>query len=152
MAELSFKWDPRKAATNRRKHGVSFEEAATVFSDDRALVIDDPDHSEAEDRFHESLAICGEHRVWSGEMFARASLGALYIATGELRSADRELTAALAISEEFGDRFGTALCLRDLGLLRRRQGRTREAEDHIRRAYALYPPLEPPLTVRAATG
>lgn len=108
--------------------------------------------SEAEDRFHESLAICGEHRVWSGEMFARASLGALYIETGELRSADRELTAALAISEEFGDRFGTALCLRDLGLLRRRQGRTREAEDHIRRAYALYPPLEPPLTVRAATG
>ena len=51
MAELSFKWDPRKAATNRRKHGVSFEEAATVFSDDRALVIGDPDHSEAEDRF-----------------------------------------------------------------------------------------------------
>ena len=51
MAELSFEWDPRKAATNRRKHGVSFEEAATVFSDDRALVIDDPDHSEAEDRF-----------------------------------------------------------------------------------------------------
>jgi uncharacterized DUF497 family protein len=51
MADLSFEWDPRKAAANRRKHGVSFEEAATVFSDDRALLIDDPDRSAAEDRF-----------------------------------------------------------------------------------------------------
>lgn len=51
MADLSFDWAPRKAAANRRKHGVSFEEAATVFSDDHALLIDDPDHSAEEDRF-----------------------------------------------------------------------------------------------------
>ena len=49
MAELRFEWDPRKSASNRRKHGVSFEEAQTVFYDDRALLIDDPD--EGEDRF-----------------------------------------------------------------------------------------------------
>lgn len=51
MAELSFEWDPHKAAVNRRAHGVSFEEAVTVFSDDRALLIDDPNHSMIEDRF-----------------------------------------------------------------------------------------------------
>ena len=51
MAELRFEWDQRKNAANRRKHGVSFEEAATVFADERALLIADPDHSESEDRF-----------------------------------------------------------------------------------------------------
>jgi uncharacterized DUF497 family protein len=51
MAELRFDWDPRKDAANRRKHGVSFEEAVTVFSDERALLLDDPDHSADEDRF-----------------------------------------------------------------------------------------------------
>jgi uncharacterized DUF497 family protein len=45
-----FEWDPRKAQTNRRKHGVSFEEAASVFQDARALTFDDPDHSEEEPR------------------------------------------------------------------------------------------------------
>lgn len=51
MTDISFEWDPVKAAMNRRKHGVSFEEAVTVFSDDRALLIADPDHSAVEDRF-----------------------------------------------------------------------------------------------------
>jgi uncharacterized DUF497 family protein len=51
MAELRFAWDPRKNASNRRKHGVAFEEAQTAFYDERALVIDDPDHSEDEARF-----------------------------------------------------------------------------------------------------
>jgi uncharacterized DUF497 family protein len=51
MAELRFEWDPRKDAANQRKHGVSFEEAVTVFSDERALLLDDPDHSADEDRF-----------------------------------------------------------------------------------------------------
>lgn len=51
MAELRFEWDERKALQNRRKHGVSFEEAETVFSDDYGLLIDDPDHSGEEDRF-----------------------------------------------------------------------------------------------------
>jgi uncharacterized DUF497 family protein len=48
---IHFEWDPRKAALNKRKHGVSFEEARTVFFDENAKVIDDPDHSESEDRF-----------------------------------------------------------------------------------------------------
>jgi uncharacterized DUF497 family protein len=47
MAELRFEWDERKNAGNKRKHGVSFEEAQTVFYDDRAVLIDDPDEDEA---------------------------------------------------------------------------------------------------------
>jgi hypothetical protein len=48
---LKFEWDRRKAAANRRKHGVSFEEAATAFGDPLSLTILDPDHSVDEDRF-----------------------------------------------------------------------------------------------------
>jgi len=48
---LRFEWDPRKAAANLRKHGVSFEDAQTVFADERARLLDDPDHSADEDRF-----------------------------------------------------------------------------------------------------
>lgn len=51
MAELRFEWDERKSLQNKRKHGVSFEEAETVFSDNYGLLIDDPDHSGEEDRF-----------------------------------------------------------------------------------------------------
>jgi len=51
MSALHFEWDNRKAAANAKKHGVSFEEAKSVFVDDRAKLIDDPDHSEDEDRF-----------------------------------------------------------------------------------------------------
>jgi len=51
VAELRFEWDPTKSAANKRKHGVAFEEAESVFADDHALLIDDPDHSDAEDRF-----------------------------------------------------------------------------------------------------
>ena len=51
MSQIRFDWDPRKSATNSRKHGVSFEEAMTVFSDEQALFMADPDHSEEEDRF-----------------------------------------------------------------------------------------------------
>jgi uncharacterized DUF497 family protein len=51
MAELRFEWDTRKAAANRKKHRVSFDEAQTAFLDEEALVIEDPDHSETEDRF-----------------------------------------------------------------------------------------------------
>lgn len=51
MRWLRFEWDRRKAAQNRRKHGVSFEEASSVFSDERALLLPDPDHSEDENRF-----------------------------------------------------------------------------------------------------
>jgi uncharacterized protein len=48
---LRFEWDQRKAAANRRKHGVSFDEARTVFLDEEALLIADEDHSDEEDRF-----------------------------------------------------------------------------------------------------
>jgi uncharacterized DUF497 family protein len=51
MSALQFEWDERKAIANEHKHGVSFEEARTVFFDERARLIDDPDHSEDEDRF-----------------------------------------------------------------------------------------------------
>jgi uncharacterized protein len=51
MGELRFEWDRAKNAANRQKHGISFEEAATVFYDENALLIHDPDHSEEEDRF-----------------------------------------------------------------------------------------------------
>jgi uncharacterized DUF497 family protein len=48
---LSFDWDERKSLANKRKHKVSFEEAQTVFYDEEALLRDDPDHSDDEDRF-----------------------------------------------------------------------------------------------------
>lgn len=51
MKELSFTWDPLKAASNITKHGISFDEATTVFYDPTALIISDPDHSTEEDRF-----------------------------------------------------------------------------------------------------
>lgn len=51
MSALRFEWDPKKAVANLRKHSVSFEDAQTVFSDERAILIDDPDHSEHEERF-----------------------------------------------------------------------------------------------------
>ena len=46
-----FEWDEKKNAENNRKHGVSFEEACTVFLDEDALESADPDHSNGEDRF-----------------------------------------------------------------------------------------------------
>ena len=51
MGNIEFAWDQRKARSNLLKHGVSFEEAQTVFLDENARLIDDPDHSQEEDRF-----------------------------------------------------------------------------------------------------
>jgi uncharacterized DUF497 family protein len=51
MSDLQFVWDSRKAKGNAKKHGVTFEEAETVFFDESALLLADPDHSEEEDRF-----------------------------------------------------------------------------------------------------
>jgi len=48
---MKFVWDDDKAEINRRKHGIGFSEASTVFSDEDGLLIYDPDHSESEDRF-----------------------------------------------------------------------------------------------------
>ena len=47
---VQFEWDPRKADANSRKHGVSFDEAASVFDDPLAITYADPDHSEDERR------------------------------------------------------------------------------------------------------
>ncbi len=71
MAPLRFEWDPGKEAANRRKHGISFEEATTVFADEQALVIEDPDHAEEEERFIllglssalRTLVVCHCYRV-----------------------------------------------------------------------------------------
>ena len=51
MAAPRFEWDPRKDAENQRKHRIAFHEAKTVFADEYAVLLDDPDHSAAEDRF-----------------------------------------------------------------------------------------------------
>jgi uncharacterized DUF497 family protein len=48
---VDFEWDPRKAAANQQKHGVTFEEAAEVFADDYSSTARDPDHSVDEERF-----------------------------------------------------------------------------------------------------
>lgn len=76
MAELRFAWDTRKNATNKRKHGIAFEEARTAFYDDRALVIDDPEHSKDEERFVllglssslRVLVVCHCHRESENEI------------------------------------------------------------------------------------
>ena len=51
MTRPKFEWDAKKNAENKRKHGVSFEEAKTVFLDENAIEYFDPDHSDEEDRF-----------------------------------------------------------------------------------------------------
>ena len=48
---MEFEWDPHKAETNLKKHGVSFTEAGTIFGDEMAITVPDPDHSGEEDRF-----------------------------------------------------------------------------------------------------
>jgi hypothetical protein len=48
---IRFEWDPVKAEANQRKHGIGFEEAATIFGDPMSLTIADQQHSEAEPRF-----------------------------------------------------------------------------------------------------
>jgi uncharacterized DUF497 family protein len=48
---MEFEWDPRKAKINLRKHSVSFTEAGTIFGDELAITIPDPDHSDDEDRY-----------------------------------------------------------------------------------------------------
>jgi uncharacterized DUF497 family protein len=48
---LIFEWDNRKAQSNKRKHGITFEEASTIFSDSLSITIPDPSHSISEERF-----------------------------------------------------------------------------------------------------
>ena len=51
MDPIKFEWDENKNNINKQKHNISFEEAKTAFYDDNALMIDDPEHSEQEERF-----------------------------------------------------------------------------------------------------
>lgn len=51
MKSLKFEWDSAKALSNIKKHGVSFEEARTVFDDDYGRLLQDPEHSDEEERF-----------------------------------------------------------------------------------------------------
>jgi len=51
MSEIEFRWDEKKNQSNCRKHGISFEEAKTAFSDEYGRLIPDPDHSDEEERF-----------------------------------------------------------------------------------------------------
>lgn len=74
MSRLRFVWDAKKSAANRKKHGVSFEEAQTVFFDENAIEFFDPHHSEDEDWFlllglgfrHRVLVVCHCHRESEG--------------------------------------------------------------------------------------
>jgi len=51
MESIRFEWDENKNITNQKKHKISFDEAKTVFYDEEARIIDDPEHSEREERF-----------------------------------------------------------------------------------------------------
>ena len=51
MSDIRFEWDEKKHSVNKRKHGVSFTEGQTAFADENGLLIDDPDHSDDEERF-----------------------------------------------------------------------------------------------------
>lgn len=51
MKTSEFEWDDKKAQSNLKKHGVSFDEAATIFNDPRLATISDPDHSDDEERY-----------------------------------------------------------------------------------------------------
>ena len=59
---MDFEWDPVKASANESKHGVTFEEAMTVFGDPLELTISDPDHSMEEFRFV-SIGLSGAGRL-----------------------------------------------------------------------------------------
>lgn len=59
---MIYEWDPKKATANLRKHGMSFEEAATVFRDPLAITFPDPDYSDEEDR-EITIGLTTKHRV-----------------------------------------------------------------------------------------
>ncbi|MCP4400482.1 MAG: BrnT family toxin [bacterium] len=59
---MRFEWDPEKARQNVKKHGISFDEAATVFYDPLAATFSDPDHSEGEYRFI-TIGFSSQHRL-----------------------------------------------------------------------------------------
>ena len=62
MPNLKFEWNPKKAASNAIKHQITFDEAQSVFLDEYALVIPDPENSAVEDRFV-ILGLSAENRA-----------------------------------------------------------------------------------------
>jgi len=76
MSELAFDWDNQKAKVNERKHGVSFEEAQTVFYDENARLRYDSDHSVDEERYillgisnlMRLLVVCHAYREGEGNI------------------------------------------------------------------------------------
>jgi uncharacterized protein len=76
---MKFEWDEEKAASNLRKHGVSFEEASTAFADDISLTGDDPDHSH------------GEHRL---VLFGVSSAGRLLVVSHTERAGHIRIVSA----------------------------------------------------------
>ena len=59
---MEFEWDPKKAETNKRKHGVTFQEGTTVFGDPLAITYVDPDHSGDEER-HITFGLSTQNRL-----------------------------------------------------------------------------------------
>lgn len=62
MNEIRFVWDENKNELNKKKHGISFEEAKEVFGDGNAILFDDPDHSFEEERFL-IIGVAGTRRI-----------------------------------------------------------------------------------------
>ena len=85
---IDFEWDSNKATQNLRKHGVTFEEAATVFRDDLSITVPDPDHSMEEERFI-TVGLSSLQRLL---MIAHAERGEFcrIISARELTSRERE--------------------------------------------------------------
>ena len=83
---LNFEWDEQKATINKNKHGVSFEEANTVFGDPLSLTIDDPLHSKSEQRF-----------IIIGRSIRQRTVVVIYV---ERRNNIRIISARLATSRE----------------------------------------------------
>ena len=83
---LNFEWDEQKATINKNKHGVSFEEANTVFGDPLSLTIDDPLHSRSEQQF-----------IIIGRSIRQRTVVVVYV---ERRNKIRIISARLATSRE----------------------------------------------------
>lgn len=91
MSALHFEWDDEKAAANAKKHGISFEEAKSVFRDERAKLISDPDHSEDENRFvllglSETLRLLVVCHCYRGEDYVIRIISARKATTKESKS------------------------------------------------------------------
>ncbi len=61
--KMTFEWDKRKAASNQRKHGVSFEEAITVLDNPLALIFDDEEHSTDDERREIAIGHSAKNRL-----------------------------------------------------------------------------------------